>query len=69
MGERPRWVASSYSRETDGTCVEVAISADRVQVRDSRQGRVQGRGTDEGAARLTFSAAAWSLFIAHTTAD
>ncbi|WP_030621540.1 DUF397 domain-containing protein [Streptomyces sclerotialus] len=63
MGERLRWVSSSYSCDTDATCVEVASAAGRVQVRDSRQ------GPDEDAPRLTFSAAAWALFIAHTTAD
>ncbi|WP_258052636.1 DUF397 domain-containing protein [Streptomyces sp. Ru73] len=63
MEEQLRWVSSSYSRETDGTCVEVAITASGVHVRDSR------RGADEEAPRLAFSRAAWSLFLAHTTAD
>ncbi|MEU6113975.1 DUF397 domain-containing protein [Streptomyces sp. NPDC047117] len=63
MGEQRSWVSSSYSCDTDATCVEVAIAAGRVHVRDSRQ------GGDEDAPRLTFSVAAWTLFLAHTTAD
>ncbi|MFC6065061.1 DUF397 domain-containing protein [Streptomyces ochraceiscleroticus] len=66
MAERLRWVSSGYCSDTDATCVEVAITAPRVQVRDSW--RVSG-DSGEDAPRLTFSAAAWSLFIAHTTAD
>ncbi|MBZ4016499.1 DUF397 domain-containing protein [Streptomyces purpurogeneiscleroticus] len=64
MGDGATWFTSSYSEYEDAACVEVAIAAEAgsVQVRDSKR-------VDGAEPRLTFSSAAWSLFIAYTTAD
>ncbi|MFF8312588.1 DUF397 domain-containing protein [Streptomyces lydicus] len=63
MDEGLRWHRSSYSDDVDRACLEAAFEPDRARVhlRDSRQ--------PGGTARLTFPAAAWSLFLAATTAD
>ncbi|HCA84803.1 MAG TPA: DUF397 domain-containing protein [Streptomyces sp.] len=53
------WFKSSYSGTSGGDCVEVAAAPAGVLVRDSkeRHGPV-----------LSFSAAQWSAFVAHTGA-
>ncbi|MER7394355.1 DUF397 domain-containing protein [Streptomyces sp. NPDC000151] len=62
MGDGLTWFTSSYSEYEDAACVEVAAAAGSVHVRDSKR-------VDAETPRLTFSSAAWSLFIAYTTAD
>ncbi|MFI1952996.1 DUF397 domain-containing protein [Streptomyces xinghaiensis] len=51
------WFKSSYSGSEGDNCVEVAISAETVLVRDSKD--VQRRP-------LSVSPAAWADFLAHT---
>lgn len=48
------WITSSRSNGYGGACVEVALTADAVGVRDSKN---RGGGT------LVFGAAQWSSFL------
>ncbi|QWF77735.1 DUF397 domain-containing protein [Amycolatopsis sp. CA-230715] len=50
---RSRWRKSSYSGN-QGDCVEVAIGADEVGVRDTK---------NRAAGNLTVAPAAWSAFV------
>lgn len=50
-----RWFKSSYSGGANTECVEVAATAGRLLVRDSK---------DATGVVLTFSVAAWTAFIA-----
>ncbi|MFG3255240.1 DUF397 domain-containing protein [Streptomyces sp. NPDC048172] len=49
------WVKSSYSNEPQGECVECALGAERVQVRDSK---------DPERPPISMSRAAWTAFTA-----
>lgn len=49
-----RWFTSSHSGSEGGNCVEVAVDAGAVHVRDSK--------APDGP-RLTVSPAAWSAFV------
>ncbi|MEU7215504.1 DUF397 domain-containing protein [Nocardia iowensis] len=53
------WFKSSHSGDTQ-TCVEVRFDGDRVLVRDSKY-----QGSRASQPILTFTNAAWSVFIAH----
>ncbi|WP_217244999.1 DUF397 domain-containing protein [Streptomyces sp. AC602_WCS936] len=53
------WHKSSYSSSGDGDCVEVASCPETVHVRDSKV-----RQSDQ----LAVSPAAWTRFLAYTTA-
>ncbi|GAA2542347.1 MULTISPECIES: DUF397 domain-containing protein [Streptomyces] len=56
----PRWFKSSYSGNDDADCLEAAISPTprlTLLVRDSK---------DRDGARLAFTRAAWSEFLAFT---
>lgn len=55
------WRKSSYSDDKGSHCVEVATTPTTVHLRDSKHGAA--------GPRLTFSADAWAVFIACTTAD
>lgn len=48
------WRTSSYSSTTGGNCVEVAVAADTVAVRDSKNAT---------GPVLTFDPTAWSAFL------
>jgi hypothetical protein len=50
------WFKSSYSGGSGGDCVEVAACPGTVHVRDSK---------DAAGPALTFSADAWSAFLAY----
>ncbi|MER7478108.1 DUF397 domain-containing protein [Streptomyces sp. NPDC126510] len=50
------WVRSSYSSEEGGECVEVAVDAVTVHVRDSKQ-------VMEGGLVLRVGPAAWSALL------
>ncbi|MFJ9916878.1 DUF397 domain-containing protein [Actinacidiphila glaucinigra] len=55
------WFKSSYSGTSGGDCVEVAVDADAVHVRDSKAGgygQVLRFSPDEWAAFVSFAAAA-----------
>lgn len=49
------WHRSTHCTGADSTCVEVAVDADGVAVRD---------GKDPDGPRLRFTAAEWSAFLA-----
>ncbi len=58
------WRKSSHSNDGESACLEMAAGPKPgapVYVRDSTRAG--------GGSQLTFSAPAWSLFIAYTTAD
>jgi len=56
-GSELRWIKSSYSTNEAGSdCVEVAPSPGTVHVRDSKNAR---------GARLAFTDASWSEFVAY----
>lgn len=48
------WIKSSYSGNDGSDCVEVAISAPAVHVRDAK---------NKNGARLAFTGGAWSEFV------
>jgi hypothetical protein len=52
--ENLAWFKSSYSAGNGGECVEVAVSAGTVHVRDSK---------DKAGPTLEFDAAAWAAFV------
>lgn len=52
------WFKSSYSGGGGGNCVEVALTAQAVHVRDSKDTRIRP---------LFVSPTAWSAFTAHAT--
>ncbi|MGA5648490.1 DUF397 domain-containing protein [Streptomyces seoulensis] len=52
-----QWFKSSYSSEEGGECVEVAVSAAAIHVRDSKC-------TPRGSSVLTLTSAAWAEFLA-----
>ncbi|MGW4895129.1 DUF397 domain-containing protein [Kitasatospora sp. NPDC004240] len=54
------WVKSSYSSEEGGQCVEVALAADAVHVRDSK---------DPDGAALRLDPAAWTAFLRFAAAQ
>ena len=54
------WFKSSYSSGGDGDCVEVALTAPTIHIRDSKN--PQGP-------HLTASRAPWADFLAHLTGD
>lgn len=65
MSDDLTWRKSSYSSDTSDACLEVATTPEgRLRLRDS---------TSPSAAApppcLTFSAPAWTLFLAYLTAD
>ncbi|MEV7995034.1 DUF397 domain-containing protein [Streptomyces sp. NPDC086077] len=51
-----RWFTSSYSSGAGGECVEVAVDAAAVHVRDSKR-------VSQGGPELTVSPAAWSALV------
>ncbi|GAB3399592.1 DUF397 domain-containing protein [Flindersiella endophytica] len=53
------WRKSSYSNSAGGNCVEVAGSADRMAVRDSK---------DRGGPVLAFDRTDWTAFLASLAA-
>ena len=53
------WRTSSRS-DDQGQCVEVAVTPNRVGIRDTK---------NRNAGHLTVTAAQWSAFIAHVKAD
>jgi hypothetical protein len=55
-----RWVKSSASSGGDSSCVEVALGADLVLMRDSK---------DRPGPRLAFPAAGWAAFLTDLRAD
>lgn len=55
---RPVWITSSYSGSGGGDCVEVAVAAEAVRVRDSK------RRADP---QLAFDGVAWTGFLAVVT--
>lgn len=60
MDQAPaRWFTSSFSGSNGNSCVEVAIAAETVAVRDTK---------DRTRTPLTCSAAAWDAFLAATRA-
>ncbi|GAA4535211.1 DUF397 domain-containing protein [Pseudonocardia xishanensis] len=54
MNHEPTWQRSSYSQGSDQTCVDVAISAIAVHVRDSK---------DPDGPILRFSTVEWAVFL------
>ncbi|MYX77612.1 DUF397 domain-containing protein [Streptomyces sp. SID3915] len=56
--DRPDWYKSSYSEGSGNACVEVAIQASKVLVRDSK---------DLTTPYFGVSTAAWSAFVDHAT--
>ncbi|WP_436983612.1 DUF397 domain-containing protein [Streptomyces sp. enrichment culture] len=52
-----RWFTSSYSSGAGGECVEVAVEATAVHVRDSKKAA-------QGGPVLKVSSAAWSALLA-----
>jgi hypothetical protein len=54
------WFKSSYSGDSSGDCVEVALCPTTVHVRDSK---------DTAGARLTLTPTAWAEFCRHIGAD
>ncbi|MFD4502603.1 DUF397 domain-containing protein [Streptomyces sp. NPDC058457] len=50
------WSKSSYSSNEGPECVEVAVSADNVHVRDSK---------NQQSSQLAFGQAEWSAFISY----
>ncbi|MFF9216526.1 DUF397 domain-containing protein [Streptomyces viridosporus] len=52
-----RWFTSSYSSGAGGECVEVAVEATAVHVRDSKQ-------VSQGGPVLKIGSAAWSALLA-----
>ncbi|MBL1099660.1 DUF397 domain-containing protein [Streptomyces coffeae] len=56
--ERDDWFKSSYSGSGGGNCIEVAIRAASVHIRDSK---------DPHAAQLAVSHDAWTAFTAFAT--
>ncbi|WP_432588889.1 DUF397 domain-containing protein [Streptomyces sp. HD1123-B1] len=54
------WFKSSYSSGEGGMCVEVAVTADTLHVRDS---------TNRHGSQLSFPIRQWDAFIGHLTAD
>lgn len=54
MPTTPEWRKSSYSGGGTGSCVEVAVSTERVGVRDSKN--VDGP-------RLAFAVVSWRMFV------
>ncbi|MEV0009447.1 DUF397 domain-containing protein [Streptomyces sp. NPDC051840] len=56
----PAWFKSSYSGTGGDNCVEVAVDADAVLVRDSK---------DPGVRHLEFDTLAWSAFVAMAAND
>ncbi|MET9292374.1 DUF397 domain-containing protein [Streptomyces sp. NPDC003077] len=55
---KPPWRKSSYSGSEGDNCVEVAIHANAVHIRDSKNADMN---------QLTFPNAAWTNFIEHAT--
>lgn len=55
-GDRLHWFKSSYSGSDGGDCVEVAMTARTVGVRDSKDATRRGLGV---------SPTSWSAFVAH----
>jgi hypothetical protein len=55
MARTVRWRRSGACTGADSTCVEVAVGADEVAVRDSK---------DAGGTALRFTAAEWRAFLA-----
>ena len=55
MTEISSWRRSTQCTGADSTCVEVAVEADCVAVRDAK---------DPDGARLRFTAAEWTAFLA-----
>ncbi|MFE9336124.1 DUF397 domain-containing protein [Streptomyces sp. NPDC007063] len=53
------WFKSSYSDDSGGNCVEVAVESETVHVRDSK---------DTGIRPLALSPTAWAAFTARTAA-
>ncbi len=53
--DRAQWRKSSYSGGNGGDCVEVALLADGIGMRDSK---------DRGGQALTFTPDEWSAFTA-----
>ncbi|MFJ1649913.1 DUF397 domain-containing protein [Streptomyces sp. NPDC088337] len=54
------WCKSSYSGNEGGECVEVALAAESVHVRDSK---------DIHQPHLSVRADSWAAFVAFTAAD
>ena len=52
----PAWFKSSYSGTEGDNCIEVAVSADAVRVRDSK---------DADGPHLTVDRRAWSEFVGY----
>ncbi|HEX5404457.1 MAG TPA: DUF397 domain-containing protein [Pseudonocardiaceae bacterium] len=59
MPEQTEWHKSSYSNGGSGECVEVALAADSVAVRDSKHAT---------GPVITITPAAWQAFLATTRA-
>ncbi len=51
-----RWFTSSYSSGAGGECVEVAVEATAIHVRDTKQ-------AEQGGPVLKVSSAAWSALL------
>jgi hypothetical protein len=51
---RPVWFRSSYSNGAGGECIECAVTADEVLVRDSKR---------ETGPVITLGSGAWSAFL------
>lgn len=60
VAEEYAWFKSSYSNDTGGACVEVAVLAGCVGVRDSK---------DEGGPVLVVPSAAWASFVHRMSAS
>lgn len=52
--EKLTWKKSSYSAGNGGSCVEVAVTAAALKVRDSK---------DPNGPQLTFSMTGWTAFV------
>lgn len=55
MSSTLRWFKSSYSNDSGGNCVEVALCPHAIHIRDSK---------NSTGAVVTVSDAAWSAFLA-----
>ncbi|MBA4866890.1 DUF397 domain-containing protein [Streptomyces sp. PSKA54] len=52
------WFKSSYSGNEGGACLEVAVTPDRVHIRDSKA---------PTRAQLTFRPSEWAAFVRHAS--
>ncbi|GGV78184.1 MULTISPECIES: DUF397 domain-containing protein [Streptomyces] len=52
----PKWIKSSYSSDDGPSCVEIAMVAEGVLIRDSK---------NPTGPRLTLTPTVWAAFLAH----